>query len=94
MFCIKTNVKKKILLLKSRDYYYLETIKSYFYDCYIRKDYPEEDWFQLVGLIHDLGKIMAFYDEPQWAVVGDTFPVGCKPQVGSFTDNFSILKFG
>ena len=23
---------------------------------------------------------MAFYDEPQWAVVGDTFPVGCKPQ--------------
>lgn len=21
---------------------------------------------------------MAFYDEPQWAVVGDTFPVGCK----------------
>ena len=23
---------------------------------------------------------MAFYGEPQWAVVGDTFPVGCKPQ--------------
>lgn len=21
---------------------------------------------------------MAFFDEPQWAVVGDTFPVGCK----------------
>lgn len=21
---------------------------------------------------------MAFYGEPQWAVVGDTFPVGCK----------------
>jgi inositol oxygenase len=20
---------------------------------------------------------MAFYTEPQWAVVGDTFPVGC-----------------
>jgi Myo-inositol oxygenase len=20
---------------------------------------------------------MAFYNEPQWAVVGDTFPVGC-----------------
>ena len=20
---------------------------------------------------------MAFYGEPQWAVVGDTFPVGC-----------------
>ena len=23
---------------------------------------------------------MAFYDEPQWAVVGDTFPVGCQFQ--------------
>ncbi len=23
-------------------------------------------------------QIMAFYDEPQWAVAGDTFPVGCE----------------
>ncbi len=23
---------------------------------------------------------MAFYDEPQWSVVGDTFPVGCAFQ--------------
>ena len=23
---------------------------------------------------------MAFYDEPQWSVAGDTFPVGCMPQ--------------
>ena len=22
-------------------------------------------------------QVMAFYNEPQWAVVGDTFPVGC-----------------
>ncbi|XP_046682638.1 inositol oxygenase [Homalodisca vitripennis] len=43
----------------------------------IRVDYPDQDWFHLTGLIHDLGKVMAFYDEPQWAVVGDTFPVGC-----------------
>uniref|UniRef100_A0A1B6BYJ6 Inositol oxygenase n=2 Tax=Clastoptera arizonana TaxID=38151 RepID=A0A1B6BYJ6_9HEMI len=43
----------------------------------IRKDYPNDDWFQLTGLIHDLGKIMAFYGEPQWCVVGDTFAVGC-----------------
>lgn len=34
-------------------------------------------WFILVGLIHDLGKILCLWDEPQWAVVGDTFPVGC-----------------
>merc|ERR1711973_860082 len=46
----------------------------------IREEHPDKEWFQLVGLIHDLGMIMAFYGEPQWAVVGDTFPVGCKPQ--------------
>nr|XP_022908625.1 inositol oxygenase [Onthophagus taurus] len=44
----------------------------------IREDYPDLDWFHLTGLIHDLGKVMAFYDEPQWAVVGDTFVVGCE----------------
>lgn len=43
-----------------------------------RQEYPELDWLHLVGLIHDMGKVMAFYDEPQWAVVGDTFPVGCE----------------
>lgn len=35
------------------------------------------DWFVLTGFIHDLGKILCLFDEPQWAVVGDTFPVGC-----------------
>ncbi|MDG2380867.1 MAG: inositol oxygenase family protein [Pirellulaceae bacterium] len=35
-------------------------------------------WFILAGLIHDLGKVLCLWDEPQWAVVGDTFPVGCK----------------
>ena len=34
-------------------------------------------WLVLTGLIHDLGKVLALYGEPQWAVVGDTFPVGC-----------------
>ena len=42
----------------------------------IRKDgHPR--WFILTGLIHDLGKILCLWGEPQWAVVGDTFPVGC-----------------
>lgn len=35
-------------------------------------------WFILTGLIHDLGKILCLWGEPQWAVVGDTFPVGCR----------------
>lgn len=43
----------------------------------IRADHPE-DWFHLVGLIHDLGKIMAFSGEPQWAVVGDPSPSGAN----------------
>jgi inositol oxygenase len=34
-------------------------------------------WLILTGFIHDLGKILTFYGEPQWAVVGDSFPVGC-----------------
>ncbi|CAG13050.1 unnamed protein product [Tetraodon nigroviridis] len=59
----------------------------------IRQAHPDKDWFQLVGLIHDVGKVMALWDEPQWAVVGDTFPVGCQFQNSivyrnnSFQDN-------
>jgi inositol oxygenase len=34
-------------------------------------------WFILTGLIHDLGKVLCLFGEQQWAVVGDTFPVGC-----------------
>jgi len=46
----------------------------------LRTKYPEADWLPLVGLIHDLGKVMLlpeFGGLPQWAVVGDIFPVGC-----------------
>lgn len=35
-------------------------------------------WFVLTALVHDLGKILCLFGEPQWAVVGDTFPVGCR----------------
>ncbi len=34
-------------------------------------------WLIAAGLIHDLGKVLCLFGEPQWAVVGDTFPVGC-----------------
>jgi inositol oxygenase len=43
----------------------------------IRAD-GHEDWFVLTGLLHDIGKVLCLYGEPQWAVVGDTFPVGCR----------------
>lgn len=50
----------------------------------IRED-NRPDWMQLVGLIHDLGKIMFLWgcDEDgtsqaeQWGMVGDVFVVGC-----------------
>jgi inositol oxygenase len=34
-------------------------------------------WLVLTGFLHDLGKVLCLWGEPQWAVVGDTFPVGC-----------------
>jgi len=43
----------------------------------IRRD-GHEDWFVLTGFLHDLGKVLCLFGEPQWAVVGDTFPVGCR----------------
>ncbi|PSK60377.1 Myo-inositol oxygenase-like protein 1 [Elsinoe australis] len=43
----------------------------------IRRD-GKPRWFQLTGLIHDLGKLLFFFgSQGQWDVVGDTFPVGC-----------------
>ncbi len=57
----------------------------------IRRDgHPR--WFILTGLIHDLGKILCLWGEPQWAVVGDTFPTGCAWSQkivfpGFFTEN-------
>ncbi|GFY02283.1 inositol oxygenase [Trichonephila clavipes] len=59
----------------------------------IREAHPDLDWFHLTGLIHDLGKVMALHGEPQWSVVGDTYPVGCEfaPSIvyrnTSFVDN-------
>lgn len=42
----------------------------------IRRD-GKPRWMQLTGLIHDLGKLLYFFDaQGQWDVVGDTFPVG------------------
>lgn len=42
----------------------------------LRKDgHPR--WLILTGFLHDLGKFLAQFNEPQWATVGDTFPLGC-----------------
>lgn len=57
---------------KWRDLYSKHTIKTLYSHI---KDWS---WFPLVGFIHDLGKVMLmdeFGKLPQWAVVGDTYPV-------------------
>jgi inositol oxygenase len=43
---------------------------------HLRKD-GKPRWMILTGFVHDLGKILCLWGEPQWAVVGDTFPTGC-----------------
>jgi inositol oxygenase len=42
----------------------------------IRRD-GNPRWMVLTGFLHDLGKCLCLYGEPQWCVTGDTFPVGC-----------------
>jgi len=46
------------------------------------------DWMVLTGLMHDMGKVLCLFGEPQWAVVGDTFPVGC-----AFSDKIIYHEF-
>lgn len=46
----------------------------------LRECFPDDNWLHLVGLIHDLGKVLLleeFGSNEQWEVVGDTYVVGC-----------------
>ena len=42
-----------------------------------RKEHPDNEELQVCALIHDLGKVLFSFGEPSWAVVGDTYAVGC-----------------
>ncbi|HTE00541.1 MAG TPA: inositol oxygenase family protein [Mucilaginibacter sp.] len=46
------------------------------------------DWMVLTGLFHDLGKVLCLFGEPQWAVVGDSYPVGC-----AFSDKIVFSEY-
>lgn len=58
------------------------------------------DWMQLVGLIHDLGKVMYLWgaDEDgtsqaeQWGLVGDVFVVGCALPDTCVYPEFNVLN--
>ena len=65
----------------------------------IRKD-GHPDWMVLAGLLHDMGKVLCLFGEPQWAVVGDTYPVGCAysdkivyPEFFSSNPDFSDERY-
>jgi inositol oxygenase len=56
-----------------------------------RREFPDEDWMALVGLIHGLGKLLAhqrFGAQPQWCICGESFPVGCRFHHGVVNSNF------
>jgi len=46
------------------------------------------DWMVLTGLFHDMGKVLCLFGEPQWAVVGDSYPVGC-----AFSDKIVFAEY-
>ena len=61
------------------------------------------DWFQLVGLIHDLGKIMFLWgteedgqngseNGSQWGLGGDTWVVGCRIPDTIILPEYNILN--
>jgi len=54
---------------------------------HLRRD-GQPRWMILTGFVHDLGKILCLWGEPQWAVVGDTFPTGC-----AYSDTIVFPKF-
>lgn len=73
------------MLFKIREWNSLpKRVREYYGNKRLKTLYPhitDWSWLPLVGLLHDLGKVLVF-DEwgalPQWSVVGDTFPVGCR----------------
>ena len=40
-------------------------------------DVFDNEQFVVMSLIHDVGKILELWGEPQWNVTGDTFVLGC-----------------
>lgn len=44
----------------------------------IRKKYPDNEELIVVGLIHDLGKVLFSFGENSYSVVGDTYVLGCE----------------
>lgn len=54
----------------------------------IRKEFPLDEALQVTGLIHDIGKFLFTFGDPDWCVVGDIHPVGCE-----FSDKCVYSRF-
>ena len=82
-YLLKNNLKIKNLFSENEWKNLPKNIKN-IYNTDLDKLYSnilDWDWLYLVGFIHDLGKILLtekFGNLDQWAVVGDTFPLGQK----------------
>ena len=44
----------------------------------IRKNNPNDEELIIIGLIHDLGKVLFSFGEESYSVVGDTYVLGCE----------------
>lgn len=94
---IRRDIEIKSMFYKEWNNLPEEVRKMYEEAKYLHNLYPEineADWdfFILVGFIHDLGKVLLadkFGGLPQWSVVGDIFPVGCK-----YNENCVFADFG
>lgn len=69
---------EELVDMSDPDFHSQQSMHAYLTAESLRKRFPEEDWLHLVGLLHDMGKVLSLpaFGLPQWAVVGDTFPVG------------------
>lgn len=87
------------MLFKIREWNRLpKMIKQLYSNKRITDLYPhitDWSWLPVVGLIHDLGKVLVFNEWgalPQWSVVGDTFPVGCRLDESVVYSKYHILN--
>lgn len=65
----------------------------------IRKRYPNDKQLQLTGLIHDLGKVLFNFNEPNYFIVGDTFVLGseipnCVPYYDTIENPGKYAEYG
>lgn len=50
-------------------------------------DVFDDERYMVAALIHDVGKVLILWGEPQWNVTGDTFVLGCTiPTVSPFSE--------